>query len=521
MARRTISRHCPRGDGFLWLGTHSGLVRFDGLRFEPLRARQGAFPDTVTWPSSAADGGMWWAGSGGISHVKDGVVRNYGGRRACGPVPSGFCHRRHGRRVGRRRGRGVALRRPALAGDGAGAGLHGAKGLAVFADRGGKLGVFSEQGLFLWQPGQARFAPPVGHLDLRAPPQQGPDGRLYLLELRGIRIIDTLERYDQLDHRWIYRDTSGTSGSMLVDRQGTLWFDSQFGLHRTRSAGALESPQLGISGGTESFLPRDGLSNVLIGSLCDDNEGNVWVATYSGLYRFRQAAPVILSARAGPEAPETFRAQQLSPGTGGRMWLSREGDTPLMLAAPDGKVLRAPALGPVTAIMAAPGGIRVGTRAGLLRLDGDDGRVLETIAYPPEAAALNGAHGRERARRQPVGDFQRRRRCFQYADGAWRREPALPEAGARCRWRCWPMLPAACGCPIRTAAWRCWTAGAGQLRSRTGPGPGQGARAARDGRPAAGGRPAWPGAVARWALRAAARRGARRFRWRGWHAARA
>ena len=429
-----ISVIAQGGDGFLWLGTHSGLVRFDGLRFEPVRARQGAFPDTVTLAlKRAADGGMWvgWQ-VGGISHVKDGVVRNYG--EALGLRPGsiwGFAIDATGAvwaagvaGVSRFDGRRWQAMGPAQ-------GYTAQKASAVFADRDGRLGVFSEQGLFIWQPGQARFAPPVGRLDLRAPPQQGPDGRLYLLELRGIRIIDSLERYDQLDHRWIYRDTSGTSGSMLVDRQGTLWFDSQFGLHRTRSAGALEPQQLGISGDTESFLPRDGLSNVLIGSLCDDNEGNVWVATYAGLDRFRQAAPVILSARAGPEAPETFRAQQLSPGTGGRMWLSREGDTPLMLAAPDGKVLRAPALGPVTAIMAAPGGIRVGTRAGLLRLDGDDGRVLETIAYPPEAAALKRVRMAVNAPDGSLWAIFSGAGVFQYADGAWRREPALPEGGRK------------------------------------------------------------------------------------------
>ena len=67
-------------DGFLWLATHAGLIRFDGLHFDPVVARQGRFPDTVPLAlKRALDGGMWvgWQ-VGGISHVKDGVVSNYG-----------------------------------------------------------------------------------------------------------------------------------------------------------------------------------------------------------------------------------------------------------------------------------------------------------------------------------------------------------------------------------------------------------------------------------------------------------
>ena len=37
-------------DGFLWLGTATGLFRFDGIRFEPYKPRSGkAFPQPV-WP---------------------------------------------------------------------------------------------------------------------------------------------------------------------------------------------------------------------------------------------------------------------------------------------------------------------------------------------------------------------------------------------------------------------------------------------------------------------------------------
>ena len=416
-------------DGFLWLGTHAGLIRFDGLRFEPLAVRQGRFPDTVVLGiSRARDGGMWvgWQ-VGGISHVRDGVVTNYGEAQ--------------GLRAGTIWGFAIDGADAVWAAGASGVarfdgarwqmmgkeqGFTAQKASAVFAGRDGRLGVFSERGLFLWQPEQHRFAPPIGKLDLRAPPQQGPDGRLYLLELRGIRIIDSLAQYEQITHPWIYRDTSGTSGSMLVDRQGTLWFDSQHGLHRTRSSGTLAPGALGISGDTESFLPKDGLSNELIGSLCDDNEGNLWIATAAGLDRFRQAAAVPLRGGAGPGQPEVFRAQQVLAGSGGAMWLSRiQPSSTLMLAGADGARLRAFALPPVSNMMAAPDGLWVSLPSELQLIDTDSGRVLHRIAYPPQARAI----GRTRAiALAPDGSIW----CifssgglFHYRDGAWRREPLL------------------------------------------------------------------------------------------------
>lgn len=421
-------------DGFLWLGTHAGVSRFDGVRFTPLRLRQGSFPDTVALAlKRAPDGGMWigWQ-VGGISHVKDGVVRNYAEAQGVQPGAIwGFAIDGAGAAwaagvsgIARFDGQRWQAMGPAQ-------GYTAQKASAVFADRDGRIAVFSERGLYIWNAKQARFAPPIGQLDLRAPPQQGRDGRIYLLEMRGIRIIDSLERYDQLDHPWIYRDTSGTSGSMLIDPAGTLWFDSQHGLHRTRSAGTLAPRQLGISGDTESFLPRDGLSNVLVGSMCGDDEGNVWVSTYGGLDRFRQVAPVVLRSPPAPDVPEVFRAQEVVAGPAGAMWLSRDDEVgPLLLAQADGEVLRAPVMGRVSAIMPVDDGVWAASVAGLQQLSGD-GRVLRTIAYPADAAALKRMRAGVIAPDGSIWGVFSGAGVFHYRDGAWRREPLLPDGGRK------------------------------------------------------------------------------------------
>ena len=68
-------------DGYLWLGTATGLFRFDGIRFEPYKPQSGqAFPQrSVASLFAVPDGGLWvgyWYG--GVSFIKNGTVTEYG-----------------------------------------------------------------------------------------------------------------------------------------------------------------------------------------------------------------------------------------------------------------------------------------------------------------------------------------------------------------------------------------------------------------------------------------------------------
>ena len=68
-------------DGYLWLGTATGLFRSDGIRFQPYKPPSGqTFPQrNVLSLFAVPDGGLWvgyWYG--GVSFIKNGTVTDYG-----------------------------------------------------------------------------------------------------------------------------------------------------------------------------------------------------------------------------------------------------------------------------------------------------------------------------------------------------------------------------------------------------------------------------------------------------------
>jgi ligand-binding sensor domain-containing protein len=73
-------------DGYLWIGTFAGLVRFDGMQFVPREGTEGQhLPDSQIFAVlGASDGSLWIGTSKGVARWKDGelVTLPYLGGRA-------------------------------------------------------------------------------------------------------------------------------------------------------------------------------------------------------------------------------------------------------------------------------------------------------------------------------------------------------------------------------------------------------------------------------------------------------
>jgi PAS domain S-box-containing protein len=80
-----VSCLAQTNDGFLWLGGHNGLFRFDGTRFEPFRSPFGDRLLSTNLHSlfGPPSGGLWVGYQfGGFSFLNNGRVTNYGGETA-------------------------------------------------------------------------------------------------------------------------------------------------------------------------------------------------------------------------------------------------------------------------------------------------------------------------------------------------------------------------------------------------------------------------------------------------------
>lgn len=302
------------GDGYLWLGTVSGLVRFDGVRFVPFQPRgNDTLPATgVRALKAGRDGTLWivWE-TGAVSHLVDGRLHSFGVKDGLAPVFQLAESSRGAVVVGTEAGL-ARLVNGRWKDVGSEWGFTGTEARALWFDKSDALWVETTDRVVYRPSGAPGFLDPgwsLKRVAYQAEFAQAADGTIWFAEMA--RSVHTLRRVGETTP---VSEVKVGAYSLLIDRKGSLWIGSRGdGLRRVRDPSKIQGVAVAQFGPeAEQFTENDGLLSNVIWDLLEDHEGNIWVASDRGLERFREGSLVPYSTRGGLRPRGVFASRDSS-----------------------------------------------------------------------------------------------------------------------------------------------------------------------------------------------------------------
>jgi signal transduction histidine kinase/ligand-binding sensor domain-containing protein len=356
-APREIEAMAQTADGWLWLGTTSGLYRFDGVSFTPFAPRDGGrlLGASITVLLPRANGELWIGYTlGGLSVVRDGRFEHVAPKPG-EPIGATFALAFDAEdslwvasSSGLFRYRDGRLERI-----GADWGFPGNYAEYVYHDHYGRLWASDGKQIFLLDRAAGRFAPVMA--TTRYPMLLASnDGRIWALAGNAMQVLPAPPG------GWRPRPESrlrSSSFQSLFDRDGNFWNGNcPVGLCRIFPATwQRERERISIGKGEDRFDRPWQMSSLNVHSMMEDREGNLWVGTIAGVERLRPN-----KLRHVPFDEQTENAYLVEDGDGvlwaattgmddlGKLWQVRDGvpvaqesDQKVYLVAPgkDGSVL--------------------------------------------------------------------------------------------------------------------------------------------------------------------------------------